>query len=178
MSLAGRLAWAALGALLLYGILPLTPEPAYDRVIVPARAIEVREVPGEIRWRDRIVYRFVEAAQTAVAPAGGWDEVQTFCRPVVLVERGDTATAAPRRELVRSVTYSAPWVPLGSGRLFVSTVANDGDLLGRDYGVRGDFGLRAADSLLVRTPRPGLAKEAARGALWYGALRLIEAVVR
>lgn len=178
MSLAGRLAWAVFGALLLYGLLPAAPEPAYDRVIVPTRAIEVREVPGEIRWRDRIVYRFVPAAQTAVAPAGGWEEVQTFCRPVVLLERGDTSTSALRRELVRSVTYSAPWVPLGSGRLFLSSVANDGDLLGRDYRVRGDFGIRAADSLLVRTPRLGLAKEAARGVLWYGALRLLEAVVR
>ena len=164
MRLGGYVGAAVAGALLFF-IVAWPSEPVtYPVVIVPAARIEVREVPGEVRWRDRIVYRFVEAAQTAVAPTGGLADAEAFCAPF-LVEI-DTVTA-PRRELVRSVVHNPALFPLRRDGLFVSSVSNDGELIGRDYSVRPGFGLRAADSVLVRYPRGSFVRELGEGLLWW-----------
>lgn len=165
MRVLGRVGWAVLGAVALYALTPYRPDPHTDRIVVPARAIEVREVPGEVRWRDRIVYRYVPADLTSLAPDGARLTVESFCAPTIAFARGDT-TPQPRTELIRSVTHRSAWLPLMRGELLVTSASSAGDLLARDFRVRDDFGVGTGDSVLVRYPRLGLAKEVTRGAAW------------
>lgn len=167
--LLGRGGWLILGILLLYDVLPGAPNgPTYDRVIVPVRAIETREMPAKPRIIDHLSWKFPAATVTAVAPGGGLEEASAFCRPVVARIRHDTAAAAaaPRRELVRSADVSEPWLPFRPTGVFISSVSSGDELLGRDYEVHGSWGLRSGDSLLVRHQRLWPVKELVRGTPW------------
>ena len=172
--------WAILGAI---GVIVLAwPNEAviYRDVIVADTVILEREVPGEVRFRDRIVYRFPNASVTATAPEAARSDVARFCAPTVaLVTRTDTVQlpAIPRRELIRSIQHEPAMFPLQRAGLFVSSVTSNGDLVARDYKVRTGYGVRASDSILVRYSRFGIGRELLQGALWYGLFRAIEATV-
>ena len=151
----------------------------YRDVIVPAARIVEREVPGEVRFRDRIIYRYRTPEIVATAPGGAGLTVSTFCAPTVAVATQDTVYVPQTTELVRSVTVSSPWLPFRSSKLFVSTATSTGDLIGRDYRVPADFGVGTGDSLLVRSPRISpLAKEVARGLGYYLLFRAAEFGIR
>lgn len=166
----GRLAWAALGMVLLYVALPSHQGPTYDRVVVGAHVIQEREVPSEPKLVDHVLWQFPQAEVTAVAPGGGLEAASEFCRLQVARVQHDSAAAAaaPRKEFVRSADVSKPWLPFQPSGLFVSSISSEGDLLGRDYHVHGSFGIRAEDSLVVRDQRLWPVKEVVHGLPWVG----------
>ena len=178
----GAVLWAILGGIGVAVLAWPNESVIYRDVIVADTVILEREVPGEVRFRDRIVYRFPEASVTATAPEAARGDVASFCAPTVaLVTRTDTVVEAPplpRRELIRSVEHQPALFPLRRDGLFISSMSNDGDLIARDYKVRDGFGLRASDSVLVRYSRFGVGRELLQGVLWYGFFRAIEATVR
>ena len=181
MHIAGRALYAALGAVLVIVLAWPSDVVVYRDVVVADTVILELEVPGEVRFRDRIVYRFPQADLTATAPAAVVSDVQEFCRPTVqLLIKTDTVQLPPipRRELIRSVMHQPAMLPLKRDGLFVSSVSSTGDLVARDFKVRTGFGVRASDSVLVRYSRFGIGREILEGALWYGIFRALEAVVK
>jgi len=179
----GRLGWALVGGtLVLIAALSVWPGPIYyPEVIAPAPRILVREVPpGPPTIQERIIYVYLQPDVRAVAPGAVTDDVARFCRPVT-VATTDTVRV-PSLSLIRSVSYTPAIFPLAQGGLLVTSMDGYGDLMAEDYRVRAPFGvaagLEAPYRTTVRYPRWGILRDAAHGALWYGAFRLVEAVVR
>lgn len=156
------LAWILLplaGALALYALSP-DRTITYTDVIVPAARIIEREPPIEVRFRDRIVYRYVEYEQRAVAPGGALEQAQAFCRPQVLMHtQTDTVFQVDTLVLMRSAVHRPGWF-ISKDDLLVTTVSSVGDLEARDYRVRPGFSAVAAgNDVLVRYPRMALPRE-------------------
>jgi len=179
----GRLGWALIGGMIvLIGALSVWPEPIYyPEVIVPAARIIEREVPsGPPTIRERIVYVYLTPDVRAVAPGSVTDDVAQFCRPVVVADTVVVKTPTP--SLIRSVSFTPHVVPFTKGALLVTSMNGRGDLMAEDYRVRAPFGvaagLEAPYHTIVRYPRLAPLREVATGILWYGAFRLVEAVVR
>ena len=59
----------------------------YRRVIVPAVAPAPDTV---VRWRERVIYRTVQAEQRAEAPGAGSQDVAEFCRAAAAAGAPDT----------------------------------------------------------------------------------------
>lgn len=146
------------GALLAYIFIPSDPI-VYTEVIVPARAIEVREPPASPPTIvERIRYVSIPPRQVATAPGGAQGDVVTFCAPSVAQATGDTATASPAL-LLRSGTHDPGWF-WQRDKLLLTGPTSQGDLKALDYGVRPGFDFRTSgDSVLVRYPRPALLRE-------------------
>ena len=177
----GRLGWALVGGMIvLIAALSLWPEPIYyPEVIIPAARIIGREVPpGPPSLGQRIVYVYLQPDVRAVAPGAVVEDVARFCRPVLVAD----TVRVPTPSLIRSVSYAPPLWPLSRGSLLVTSVTGHGDLVAEDYRVRAPFGIAAGLEepyrTIVRYPRLAPLREIATGALWYGAFRLVEAVVR
>lgn len=180
---AGRLGWVLVGAIGLYVLLP-NREWSYPEVIVPAARIITREVPGEIRWRDRIVYRYLTPDVRVVAPGAVVDDVARFCRPILLAQSDPErpTEVVPSPSLIRSGTLTESIIPFRRAHLFLSSMDGYGDLVGEDYSVRTPVGFSAGLEepyrTTVRYPRWAPVREVAGGFLWYVAFRALEAVVR
>jgi len=177
----GRLGWALIGGtLVLIAALSLWPEPIYyPEVIVRASDILPREAPpGPPSLRQRIVYVYLRPDVRAIAPGAVVEDVVRFCRPVLVAD----TVQVPSPSLIRSVVYSPSLVPLVKGSLLVTSMDGHGDLVAEDYRVRAPFGIAAGMEApyhtTVRYPRLAPLREVATGVLWYGAFRLVEAVVR
>lgn len=128
-------------------------------IILHREQVEASEPPVEVRWRDRVVYKYLQPDQVALAPGGATDAVASFCRPVT-VTATDTVYVDPQ-VLVRSgVTRDGWW--LQRGRVDLVALRNDGDLLRYSYPTRPgwDF-IASGDSLLVRYPRLALPRQVA-----------------
>jgi hypothetical protein len=177
----GRLGWVLAGALVCYILLP-NREWSYPEVIVPAARILEREVPGEIRWRDRIVYVYLAPDVRAVAPGGATEDVARFCRPVVVADSGQTRTDRPVPSVIRTVSWTPSIVPLRKGALLVTSMTGYGDLVAEDYTARAPFGIAAGLDepyrTVVRYSRLAPVREVAGGLLWYVGFCALEAVVR
>jgi hypothetical protein len=158
MKLAGYALLVLAGALLAYVILPNDPI-VYSEVIVPTRAIEVREPPARAPTVvERIRYVSIPPRQVATAPGGAQGDVVTFCAPTVAQVAGDTITHAPAL-LIRSGTHTPGWF-WGKDKLLLTGPTSTGDLRALDYSVRPGFDFRASgDSVLVRYPRTGLLRQ-------------------
>jgi len=180
----GRLGWALIGGMIvLVGALSVWPAPLpYSAVIAPASALRAREVPftapGPWDIGTRIHYVYLQPDVRAVAPGAVVEDVARFCRPVLVAD----TVRVPTPSLIRSVSYAPPLWPLSRGSLLVTSVTGHGDLVAEDYRVRAPFGIAAGLEepyrTIVRYPRLAPLREIATGALWYGAFRLVEAVVR
>lgn len=172
-----RAPWVLVGAVALYALTPPPPPDLGPDLIVPASRI--REVPGEVRWRDRIVYRYVTAEPRVHAPGGADLRVASFCRPVVALALQDTAGAAqaPRQETVTSLALGSSLWPLRRDPLVVTSMANDGDLVQRHYRVRDAFEVGTGDSVVVRYGRASVGRELLAGAAWWAAFEGARLVV-
>lgn len=175
MKLAAYIALPIAGALAAYVFLPNDPI-VYSEVVVPARAIEVREPPASAPTIiERIRYVSIPPRQVATAPGGAQGDVVTFCAPTVARAANDTTTHAPTL-LLRSGTHSPGWF-WARDKLLLTGPTSTGDLKALDYSVRPGFDFRASgDSVLVRYPRTGLLREvveiAVPLALGFGIARL------
>ena len=149
----------------------------YHEVVVPAPRIIEREVPGEVRFVDKIKFVYVDAGVTATAPAGATLAVQLFCAPTVALVLGDTTSALPRQEVIRSVVAGHSLIPLRRDPLLVTSMDSYGDLFARDYKVRPGFGVGSGDQIVVRYSRWALLGELAEGLLWHGGFSLVEVLV-
>lgn len=172
--LASRLSWALAGALALYAVVDTAPV-RYPEVIVPAARIIEREVPGEIRWRDRIQYVYLQPDTRAVGTDGALADVQRFCRPIAVPD-------APAPSVIRTVSFTPSLLPLRKGSLLVTSFDATGTLIAEDFSARAPFGIRAGldppYQTLVRYDRLSLPRELAHGFLWYLPLRALEAILR
>lgn len=176
---AGRLGWAIVGALILY-VLSDNEPIHYPEVIVPAARIIEREVPpGPPTIIERTRYVYLTPDVRAVAPGAVQADVIAFCRPVTLVDTIH-GSVKPSPSVIRSGTLTPSIIPLRKAHLFLSSMDGYGDLVGEDYGVRlpvgFSAGLEAPYHTTVRYPRLAPLREIAGGLVWYGALRLMEAV--
>lgn len=132
----------------------------YERVEVPVERIIEREPDTVVRWVERIRVVTPEPVQIAVAVGGGAPEVARFCRPAVLEAVSDTVTPIPERQLLlRSVVHDPGWF-FARDQLLLTGPTSHGDLVAADYLVRPGFSARTVgDSVVVRYPRAGLARE-------------------
>jgi len=152
----------------------------YPEVIVPTARIIERE-PDTIRtFVDRIVTVEVEPTQVAVAPGGATEQVQQFCKPLVVahtdtVESG--ATVDPML-LLRSVSYDRKWA-WRKDHLLLTGPTNEGDLRALDFDVRGDFTARTVgENVLVQYPRGSLIYDVWEGGSQvYTAYKIIENII-
>lgn len=158
MKLAAYIALPFAGALAAYVFLPNDPI-VYSEVVVPARAIEVREPPASAPTIvERIRYVSIPPRQVATAPGGAQSDVVTFCAPTVAQAAGDTTTHAPTL-LIRSGTHTPGWF-WGKDKLLLTGPTSANALMALDFNVRPGFDFRTSgDSVLVRYPRTGLLRE-------------------
>lgn len=163
---------AIVGALVLYAALP-QKVISYPEVIVPAARIIEREPPTEVRWRDRIVYRYVTPDVRATAPGGALDDVARFCRPLVVASTDTVRIGTP--SVIRSVVYNPSLVPLRKDRLLVTSMNGYGDLFAEDYRVRPGYSVSFESG--VRYSRLAPLREIGEGALWYLTFRAAEAIL-
>jgi len=158
----------------------------YPNVNVPASAIRVREVPfttpGPWDIGTKIRYVYVSPEIRAIAPASVKVDVERFCRPVTIPRQSDSEADVPSPSLIRTFAYNPSLVPLRKDGLLVTSMTGYGDLVAEDFRVRAPFGVAAGLEppyhTIVRYPRLAPLREVATGVLWYGAFRLVEAVVR
>lgn len=183
MASLGRLAWALVGALVLY-VVWSPPELPYSDGVMPASAIRAREMPftapGPWDVGTRIRYVYVDADIRAIAPASVTVDVERFCRPILV--RDSTGRRDPSPSVIRTLSYTPSGIPMRKGSLLVTSMDGYGDLIAEDYRVRAPFGVAAGLEepyrTVVRYPLLAPLRELATGAVWYGAFRLAEAVVR
>lgn len=137
------------------------PEVIYDLVEVPVERIVEREPDTVVRFVDRIRYVTPDPVQIAVAPLGAATQVASFCAPSVLTAAADTVTDRPPEQLLlRSVVHDPGWW-FSKDRLTLTGPTSYGDLQAIDVDVRPGFTVRTVgDSVLVRYPRTGFAREA------------------
>jgi hypothetical protein len=153
---------------------------SYPEVIVPAARILEREVPGEIRWRDRLVYVYLTPDVRAVAPGAVTEDVARFCRPITVASTDSVQIGTP--SVIRTVAFAPSLVPLVKGALLVTSMDGYGDLIAEDYRARAPFGIAAGLSepyrTVVRYPRWAPLREAATGFGWYLIFRSAEAILK
>uniref|UniRef100_A0A6M3XTK8 Uncharacterized protein n=1 Tax=viral metagenome TaxID=1070528 RepID=A0A6M3XTK8_9ZZZZ len=183
MRILGRLGWALVGGMIvLIGALSVWPGGLpYRELIAPASALLPREVPAyPPTIREKIVYVYLAPDVRAVAPRAVTEDVVRFCRPVTVATTDTVLVPSP--SLIRTFTVGQTWLPFQRHPLLVTSMDGHGDLIAEDYHVRLPLGvaagLEAPYRTTVRYPRWGILRDAAHGALWYGAFRLVEAVVR
>lgn len=160
-TLAALAAAAIAGAVALWAVAWPEEVVRYERVEVPVERIVEREPDTVVRWRDRIVHVTPDPVQIAVAPGGAAPDVTRFCAPSVLEATTDTVTPAPDPQLLlRSVVHRPGWF-FQRDQLLLTGPTSYGDLVAQDFLVRPGFSARAVgDSVIVRYPRTGLAREA------------------
>lgn len=173
-------AGALIGGLVFYTLADLESVRYPEMIVAAARIIE-REVPsGPPKLIERIRYVYLTPDVRAVAPGAVLNDVARFCRPVIVAATDTMRVPAPL--VIRSVVLNPSIVPLLKLRLLVTSMDGYGDLVGEDYSVRLPLGIAAGlvepYRTTVRYPRWAPLRELAEGALWYGAFRLVEAVVR
>ena len=139
----------------MYALSP-SPDPVYETVIVPVEKIIERE-PDTVRtFIDRIVYVKADPIITARAPGGAMEQVQEFCRPIVVAQTDTVVGSVDPMLLLRSVSYDRRW-GVKKDRLLLTGPTNVGDLMAFDYVVRGDWTVSIPrSSPLVQYPRTSL----------------------
>lgn len=169
-----------LAALWLLGwIDPGGTEPVYRRIEVPVeRIVEVESVDTIVEWRERVVYRTVEAEQVATSDTGGEPDVATFCEAAVADARREDAPdstratsppSLPARLLIRSARHDPGWF-FSRDKLILTGPLSDGRLRQLRYSLRPGYRWHVmADSLLVQEPRMGFWRELVEGIV-YGAI--------
>jgi hypothetical protein len=162
--MARALAWillplaGLLAGFVLWGFPEYVPDPT---VIIPAARIIEMEPPEVVRWRDRIVYRYIGPTQVAMAPGGAVEAVATFCKPLVVVD----TVVVERQVLLRSGVTHDGWF-LARGRVELVGLANTGDLIRFTFPTRPGWDFRTSgDSVLLRYPRWSLVRQGAEIAL-------------
>ena len=134
----------------------MTPEPKvhYQEVIVPDTVILERE-PDTVRtFVDRIQYRVVEPTQVAITQGGAaTGALESFCRPVTVVDKQTDTLVIEKQVLLRSVTFDDGWF-WRRGDLLLTGITNTGELTAIDAKTRADFSAVAAgESVLIRESR-------------------------
>jgi len=156
-----RFVWALVGGLAVLVLLP-RPEPRidFDRVIVHREAIERLEPDTVVRFVERIRWLTPPPISIAVAPGGGAEDVQAFCRPALALERGDSTPQAPTL-LLRSGSLERGWPLIGGpDELRLTGPTSTGDLTSRLYRTRGSVSfVTVGDSVIVRSDRWARAKD-------------------
>lgn len=163
------------------------PEPQYRTVEVSVpQIVEVERVDTIVTWKERIVYKTVEAEQVATAPGGAVPDVQSFCadavrEAVASVDSLQGATLPPKlppKLLLRSVRHDDGWF-FARDRLLLTGPLSTSDLRQLTYNVRDGFQVHVmADSVLVQVPRAALLKQIAEAAVWMGAGFIAGSVLR
>lgn len=151
------------------------PEVRYRDVQVPVEVLVAQEPDTVVQFRERIVFRRVEAEQVATAPAAAIPDVFAFCssagwhqaqRELALQPGADTLIvqpAPPTQLLLRSFVYDR-------GALTLIGPRSNGDLWRGDYQVGSRFqGRVMGDSVLVQSHRFGWVRTWGERALWAGA---------
>lgn len=153
------------------------PRVEYRRVIVPA----VPAAPDTvIRWRERVIYRTVQAEQRAEAPGTGSAAVEAFCQAAAAAAATDTVrlvdtvrVAAARTPAERlALAYAGRY---DGRRLELWSLATDGARQHETFrGVRPPYEWTLhGDSAIVRASRWWWLREVARSAPAAGAGALI-----
>ncbi len=166
---------AIVGALVFYALYPDRVH-SYPEVVIPAARIIEREPPVEVRWRDRVVYRYVIPDVRATAPGGAIDDVVRFCRPVSVMGQDSTIRGVSSPAVIRSVVHNPSLVPLRKDRLLVTSMNGYGDLFAEDFRVRPGYSISFNSG--VRYSRFAPLHELGEGALWYLTFRTVEAIFK
>lgn len=151
LSAAGLAAGLALA--FLAGRCSSPPGPVtYERVIVP-ESVLVRSAPDTIvQWRERVVYRTVQAEPRAEAPGAAETDVARFCAlardTVRITDTVHVAAAAPPR---LALAYAGRF---DGRRLSLWEITSDGARVREDFRVRvpHQWAIRG-DSALVQSSR-------------------------
>ena len=151
----------------------------YPHVIVSKRDIIQREVDTIQTFVERLVYVFPNPIQIAVAPGGAQEQVQSFCKPLTIVQTDTVGQTVDPELLLRSVDIDRRWA-WRRDHLFLTGVRNNGDLVGMDWRVRGDVEIRAAgNGVNVQYPRTSLLYDIWEGGSQvYTAFEIVKSLIQ